>query len=283
MRLIAIIGLSCAIYITAGMAAAKNPEPLEQEFQKYEKYQVVDTRIVEPSKTRSETSAKIRPLALPNIKKITRELLAAERSVATKQLRKSRTVLAFWEGQGRWVRAPRKEKCWEVPWQRSCTIARASYKLHLSLSIAAKRKLWWELPLTNDWQTAVRIAQRVYPGTSGELLRLSDREGGWGRWVWYSGACTAPPCLWRGYHVGGDNVSGADTVGGWMQFRWSTFAPYWRQTVADLTRRGFMIPEIPMPPAGGPVIYAPWLSPLGQALTAAYMHHEGKAGCHWCL
>ena len=277
MRLIAVIGLCFAIYIVAGMAAAKNPDFEGQ------RYQVVDTRFTAPSDVRSETSVKFRlpPIALPNITKETKALLASDRKAAQKQLHKSRTVVAFWEGKGRWIRAPLREKCWEVPWQRSCTIARASYKLHLSLSIAAKRKLWWELPLTNDWQTAVRIAQRVYPGTSSWMLSISDREGGWGRWVWYSGACGSPPCLWRGYHVGGDNVSGADTVGGWMQFRFSTFAPYFRGMVKDLRSRGFMLPEFPN--LGGPEIYQPWLSPLGQALTAGFMRYYGKDGCHWCL
>lgn len=139
------------------------------------------------------------------------------------------------------------------------------------------------IPSTNDWITAVNVAQRYYPGTKDRILFLSGREGGNGPWVWYAGSCGDPPCLWRGYHVGGDNVSGADTVGGWVQFRWSTFWPHWLETEANLRHRGFIIPEMKMPPAGGPVKYAPWLSPLGQALTVAYMHWSGTAGCHWCI
>lgn len=138
------------------------------------------------------------------------------------------------------------------------------------------------IPFTNDWVTAVNIAQRYFPGTKDRILFLSGREGGNGVWKWYSGSCGSPPCLWRGYHVGGDNVSGADTVGGWVQFRWSTFEPHWRTTKAYLEGRGYIIPELPMPPAGGPEKYAPWLNPLGQALTVAYMHWSGSAGCHWC-
>lgn len=223
-------------------------------------------------------------LVLPDIAALTNEAMKMDRKLLPKQRWKSATVLAFYKNpEHRWLLAPNKTKCWEVPWQRTCTIARASVRLHEALAEVATRRLLYELPSTNDWLTALRIAQRAYPGTYDRLYYLSDREGGFGRWVWYSGACSDPPCLWRGYHVGGDNVSGADTVGGWMQFRYSTFAPYWRHAKADLERRGFIIPLMTMPPEGGPVKYAAWLSPLGQALTAAYMHYYGRAGCHWCL
>jgi hypothetical protein len=106
------------------------------------------------------------------------------------------------------------------------------------------------------------------------MLHISDREGGYGPWVWYGGR------HWSGYHIGNDFL-GADTVGGWMQFRFSTFEPYWRQARVDVRRRGFIIPEIRH--RGGPSRYQAWLSPLGQALTAGYMRYHGKDGCHWCL
>jgi hypothetical protein len=163
-----------------------------------------------------------------------------------------------------------------VPWQRSCTIARASYRLHERLSSIARERLDREIPLINDWRTAVHWVQRIYPGTESWMLSISDREGGWGQWVWYGGR------RWSGYHVGNDYL-GSDTVGGWMQFRYSTFAPYWRAAEENLRSRGYMIPFIPMPPEGGPSEYAAWLSPLGQALTAGYMRYTGRDGCHWCL
>jgi len=139
-----------------------------------------------------------------------------------------------------------------------------------------------QIPLINDWRTAVRWVQRIYPGTEGWMLYISDREGGWGRPVWYSGACSDPPCYWRGYHVGNDYLGG-DTVFGPMQFRFSTFEPYWRGAQKDLRSRGYIVPNIPMPPEGGPSRYAAWLSPLGQALTAGYMKYYGREGCHWCI
>lgn len=223
------------------------------------------------------------PVALPDIPARVWKLQRAERKWLAPQLRKSQSVVRFFSNpKYRWAVAPNQEKCWNVPWQRVCTKARAQVRLHHELAEVATWRLEHELPLINDWLTAVRFVQKIYPGTYDELYRLSKREGQFSVWKWYNGACSHSPCLWRGYHVGGDNVSGADTVGGWMQFRYSTFAPYWRHTLADLKKRGYVVPHIPMPPAGGDPKYAAWLSPLGQALTAGYMHWSGRAGCHWC-
>lgn len=216
------------------------------------------------------------PLRLPNISALTAAAWKADRATLNRQLTSSKNVIAFWNGKGRWIRAPRAEKCWDVPWQRSCTVARASLRLHTALAKVAETRLTRELPYTNDWRTAVRLVQRIYPGTADWMLYISHREGGYGPWVWYGGR------TWSGYHIGNDFL-GADTVGGWMQFRYSTFAPYWRQAQADLKRRGIIVPFLPMPPEGGDPKYAGWLSPLGQALTAGYMKYNGLEACHWCL
>lgn len=237
---------------------------------------------VKVGKVERKTAARILPrLKLPDFDALTKQAWKVERKLMSAQQRKSAAVVAFFDGRGKWLLATRHEKCAEIPWQRSCTMARASFKLHKELLRISTRRLLYELPTTNDWLTALRIVQRPYPGTYDQGYRISDREGGFGPWVWYSGTCSDPPCLWHGYHVGGDNVTGDDTVGGWVQFRWSTFYPYWRAAKADLERRGFIIPLMPMPPEGGPSKYAPWLSPLGQALTVAYMHYYGKQGSHW--
>lgn len=221
-------------------------------------------------------TVRLRPIVLPNIGKLTHELRVADRSTLSKQLIASQKVINFWTHRGKWIRAVRHEKCWQVPWQRSCTVARASFKLHEQLAQIAEDRLVHEIPLINDWRTAVRWVQKIYPGTEDWMLYISDREGGWGPWVWYGGR------HWSGYHVG-DDFLGADTVGGWMQFRYSTFAPYWRGAQKDLRSRGYIIPNIPMPPEGGDPEYAAWLSPIGQALTAGYMRYTGRDGCHWCL
>ena len=147
----------------------------------------------------------------------------------------------------------------------------------------AEKRLKWELPLTNDWQTAVRIVQRIYPGTDGWMLSISRREGGYGVPVWYGGRTWAE----GGFVHIGDDFLGADTVFGAMQFRYSTFYPYWVQAQEDLQRRGYIIPDLgwarPYVVAGVGTGYGPWLSPLGQALTAGYMRYYGKDACHWCL
>jgi hypothetical protein len=136
------------------------------------------------------------------------------------------------------------------------------------------------LPATNDWRNAVRITQRVYPGTADWMLSISKREGGYGPWVWYGGR------HWNGYHIGNDYL-GADTVGGWLQYRYSTFIGHWHAAVKDLKRRGFVIPDLgwarPKVKYGVGTGYGPWLSPLGQALAAGCAKYYGREGCHWCL
>jgi hypothetical protein len=200
---------------------------------------------------------------------------SGERAAMVKRLTHSKHVLAFFANPKHlWLSAPRKEKCWQVRWQKTCRIARGLIRDHQWKTRTIQRKLWYTLPATGDWQTAVRIVQRLYPGTADWMLSISAREGGYGRWVWYGGRS------WSGYHIG-DDFLGADTVGGWMQFRFSTFAPYWRGAIKDLRRRGFVVPEFPN--RGGPEVYQPWLDPLGQALTAGYMRYYGKDGCHWCI
>ena len=231
----------------------------------------------EPPKAQVWASSTYVPprIVLPDIRGRVLKLSRADRKWLGPQLRKSQSVVAFFSNpKRRWLLAPNQKKCSHVPWQRDCTIARAKVRLHSALAEKAQHRLDHELPLINDWRTAVRYIQRIYPGTEGWLLGISDREGGWGRWVWYGGR------TWNGYHVGNDFL-GADTVGGWMQFRFSTFAPYYRGMVKDMRRRGFTLPE--WPDRGGPAIYQPWLDPLAQALTAGYMRYYGKDGCHWCL
>jgi hypothetical protein len=108
------------------------------------------------------------------------------------------------------------------------------------------------IPANWDWPTAVRLVQRIYPGTEDWLLFISHREGGWGRFVMNS------------------QGSGA---GGWMLFMSSTYYAYNDRAFADARRRGFIIPESANS----------WTHPMGQAITAGYMRYVGLDGCHWCL
>lgn len=268
MKALGLIAFVCVAGIIAAAALAGTEKPQQATYKQV---------LVQVKKERKEDkTAKLPPVRLPDVQALTRAMWKTDRATLNRQLASSRNVIRFWNNRGRWIRAPRAYKCWDVPWQRSCTIARASLRLHEALAKVAETRLTRELPMTNDWRTAVRLVQRVYPGTADWMLAISHREGGYGPWVWYGGR------HWSGYHIG-DDFLGADTVGGWMQFRYSTFAPYWRGAQKDLRRRGIIVPDIPMPPEGGPTQYAAWLSPLGQALTAGYMRYYGKDGCHWCL
>lgn len=169
----------------------------------------------------------------------------------TQQLRHSTDVVEFFQNH-QWLRAPRQPSCLEVPWTRSCRIARRVYTYHHQRIAKLKQRLWREIPATNDWLTSVRLAQRVYPGTDDWLIFISRREGGWGPFVMN--------------HQG----SGA---GGWLQFMASTFYAYSDDARSDVARRGFKVPSNVWD----------WHHPLGQALTGAYMRFTGRDGCHWCL
>jgi len=178
---------------------------------------------------------------------------AATQASQHSQLHKSASVVRFFTGTRHgWMVASRHDRCSEVPWSTTCRIARERLLFHSRRATVIRRWLWQHLPATGDWRTAVALAQRVYPGTEGWLLFISDREGGWGPFVMN--------------HQG----SGA---GGWLQFMSSTFYAYVGDARASFARRGFKV---------DPSIWT-WTHPLGQALTGAYMRWSGRDGCHWCL
>lgn len=115
------------------------------------------------------------------------------------------------------------------------------------------------IPATNDWAVAVTLADRIYPGTKQWALSCSGGEGGHGGWVRYGGGS---------YYPGYEHT---DAVGGWMQFRPSTFYAHVAQAFDDARSRGFILN-----PA-----YESWLHPIGQAVTAAYMRAMGWSHIHW--
>lgn len=106
------------------------------------------------------------------------------------------------------------------------------------------------LPAINDWQTSVKIVQRVYPDTDDWLLSCSGGEGGHGGFVMN--------------HEG----SGA---GGWMQFLADTFYSNVDNALADVRAKGFIVSAR----------VRSWYHPLGQALTAAFMRTMGWSHTHW--
>lgn len=106
------------------------------------------------------------------------------------------------------------------------------------------------LPLVGDWLTAVRVAQRPYPGSEWWLRSCSGSEGGHGGWVPNRGG------------------SGA---GGWMQYMEGTFWHDFVRARADLTRRGWVVPAAA----------ASWYSPLGQALAAGWAYFNARPPGKW--
>lgn len=190
-----------------------------------------------------------RPLVLPNVGRELRKLAAADRSVAVRQTVLSGNVLRFWRNH-HWILAARHVKCWEVPWQRSCTVARASVRLHTALSKRATYLANRMLPYSADWVTAVRIVQRVYPGTESWLLSCSSGEGGHGGFVMN--------------HQG----SGAS---GWLQFMSDTFYGHAPAAFSHVRSLGFILPES---------LSISIESPMAQAITGAYMRTHGMSS-HW--
>ena len=66
---------------------------------------------------------------------------ASTRLALVKRLDHSQDVIRFFNNRGEYLRAPRKEKCWQVPWARSCRIARNVYQRHLGIAKATQLHL----------------------------------------------------------------------------------------------------------------------------------------------
>lgn len=113
-------------------------------------------------------------------------------------------------------------------------------------------------PGSSAWKRAVREVQAAYPGTESWLMSCSASEGGWGRWVGYSGVAFS------------SSLVASDTVGGWLQFRPSTYSGFIRHAIQDTRRRGFIVPDTAWS----------WLSPLGQALAGGWAITHGMRR-HW--
>lgn len=164
------------------------------------------------------------------------------------QLHKSQSVVRFWNNH-RWALHSRYARCADIPGrarQRVCAHARRSLEHHTRVQRTLRRQQWLTLPAVSDWRTAVRVTQRVYPGTERWLLSCSSSEGGHGEWVWNGGAPYSSP-----YHGSG--------AGGWMQFMSGTFWRMYAQARDHAQAQGFTVPRST----------ASFTSPLGQALAGA--------------
>jgi len=243
LKLIALYAVACVVLLIPSAAQAEPDHGVRF---------VVDEKVTVKSKTAGRPSIKA---LLPDITALTKQAWKVDLDVLRSQQHKSATVVAFFNGDGEWLRAIRHEKCWEVPWQRSCTIARATHRLHTELLRISTRRLLYEIPMTSNWTRAMRYAQRPFPGTYDFLEFTSTRE------------CRA--CYTTTRFICNYQGSGAC---GPLQFMEGTFYGHMDDARAWLKGHGFIVPDSAWT----------WSSQLGQALVGAYMKYTDQEGCHWC-
>lgn len=159
---------------------------------------------------------------------------------------------------------------------KSCQWARYAVGVWIERTQAAKRsyRRWLRERTLRDftfkpdypaWRNAVEEVQRVFPGTEGWLLSCSAAEGGHGRWVGYGGQDYS---TW---------LRDSDTVGGPLQFRWSTFKGMYRHGLEYVLGRGFRVPEHLKDPDND----VTWRSALGQAIAGGWARYTGNDNSHW--
>jgi hypothetical protein len=89
---------------------------------------------------------------------------AAQGKDAAQGLRHSQSVVQFFENHS-WMLAKRKDKCKEVPWQRTCTIARRLYTKHLKLIPV------WQARMIPVGEAQIRAyIYRTYGRSEGECM-----------------------------------------------------------------------------------------------------------------
>jgi hypothetical protein len=143
-------------------------------------------------------------------------------------------------------------------WRKRAWIARQTYETWL---VTRTLRDWPFGDGTKAWPRAVREVQRVFPGTESWLLSCSDAEGGHHKWIGYGGA---PYSTW---------LRDSDTVGGPLQFRFSTFTGMYRRAVEYVTGKGYRVPRMDSTSA--------WRSALGQALAGGWARYTGNDNSHW--
>jgi hypothetical protein len=150
-------------------------------------------------------------------------------------------------------------------WKQRALQARIAARHYLARQRAHLLRDYAFRPGNRAWLKAVQEAQKVFPGTNGWLLSCSAAEGGWGRWVGYGG---------QGYSAW---LRDSDTVGGNLQYRWSTFKGHYRRALDYVRKRGFVVP----PHLRDPGDDRAWRSALGQALAGGWARFTGNDDSHW--
>ena len=157
----------------------------------------------------------------------------------------------------RWARYAADE------WQARARSAKRTLTRHLSLVSQLTLEDFAFAPGNHAWRRAVREVQRVFPGTESWLLSCSAAEGGHGRWVGYSGVAYS---TW---------LRDSDTVGGPLQFRFSTFTGMFRRGAEHARERGFRLPSHLSDSTTA------WRSALGQAIAGGWARYTGNDDSHW--
>lgn len=142
--------------------------------------------------------------------------------------------------------------------KRQALIARQTYYLWL------ETRTLHDFPFCDGckaWYRAIEEVQKIFPGTSGWLLSCSAAEGGHGRWVGYGGV---------GYSTW---LRDSDTVGGPLQFRYSTFKGMFRHAAEFTRAKGWRVPLMDYTSA--------WRSALGQAMAGGWARYTGNDNSHW--
>lgn len=268
MKRIALLA-AVAVLTPVGAAAAEDPEILRwKSAQKTPITRaVVDT--TEIRRVQFRPVKPLPPLVLPDIKGRVWKLKQADREWLAPQLKKSKQVVAFFGNpEHRWVTAPRQQKCWDVPWERQCTVARAKLRLHHGLAEVAQFRLWHELPTPNDWSASLRVIQRVFPGTYDWGMSCSGAEGSHGKFVLYQS---------KPYYPGAEYAKTFHgwMVGGWMQYMWPTFKGHYRNGLAALRKAGF---DVKLPAVDD---VRAWQMPMAQAIAATWARWSGNDNSHW--
>lgn len=156
----------------------------------------------------------------------------------------------------------------------TCFLARRAAAEWMARASSARRSYerWHEKHTLRDfpfspggraWHRAVRESQKVFPGTESWLLSCSAAEGGWGRWVGYAGVSYS------------DSLRDSDTVGGPMQYRFSTFTGHMRRALEYVRDKHYFVPRALYDQTNA------WTSALGQALAAGWARYTGNDNSHW--
>ena len=149
-------------------------------------------------------------------------------------------------------------------WKQRAFHARVTATRYLARQRAHTLRDYPFSPGNQAWLKAVQEVQRVFPGTNGWLLSCSAAEGGHGRWVGYGGQSYS---TW---------LRDSDTVGGPLQFRYSTFKGMFRHGLEYVRGKGYRVPDHLRY-----VSDVAWRSALGQAIAGAWARYTGNDDSHW--